>query len=278
MTKTGEVRRGNLVFDVTEAGPPDGEPVLLLHGFPQTSECWDGLVPLLTEAGYRTVAMDQRGYSPRARPKGRRAYLIEELVDDVVAAIDHYGGSVHVVGHDLGAAVAWVLTAVHPEKVRSLTAVSVPHPAAFRRALVTSRQIRKSWYIYVFQVPLLPELRLRRKFVKLFVRRGQTPEHAHRDRVGLSEPGALTAVLNWYRAMPLWSTRFLNATVHRPTLFVWSDDDVALDRKGAELSERHVEGPYEFQILHGVSHWIPDEAPEKLAALLLPHLKRWSNA
>src|SRR4051794_32499159 len=109
-TQKTRITREGLAFNVSEAGPPDGRLVLLLHGFPQHSDSWDGLVPLLTEAGYRTLAMDQRGYSPGARPRNRSAYRISELVADAAAVIDHYGGPVHLVGHDWGAAVAWALT------------------------------------------------------------------------------------------------------------------------------------------------------------------------
>lgn len=280
MASNGQFRRGILTFDVTESGPADGEPVLLLHGFPQHRDCWDQLVPVLNAAGYRTVAFDQRGYSPRARPRGRWAYRVENLVADAAAVVDHYSGedcSMHVVGHDWGAAVAWTLTSAHPDKVRSLTAVSVPHPAAFRRAVFTSRQFRASWYVFLFQIPVVPEMILRRRFLRLFVARGgQTIAAARRDLDGFLEPGAFTGAVNWYRAMLLSSRKFMGAKVRRPTLFVWSDNDKAVDRKGVDLTTRHLAGPYEFHELTGVSHWIPDEAPEKLAAVLLPHLKRWS--
>lgn len=278
MAPTTQVSHGELAFNVTEAGPPDGEPVLLLHGFPQHSNSWDALVPHLTSAGYRTVAMDQRGYSPGARPVGRAAYRITELVADAAAVIDRCaGGRAHVVGHDWGAAVAWALASAEPDKVRSLTALSVPHPGAFLRAMVTSSQGLKSWYMYLFQLPWLPERLLRGRLAEVLVRSGQSREHAERDAAGFAGAGALTAALNWYRAMPLLDPRRANDPVRRPTLFVWSDGDVAIGRAGVDRTPSYVQAPYQFETLRGVSHWIPDEAPDALAELLVPHLNRWSD-
>ena len=155
--------RDGLHFGVTEYGPADGTLVLLLHGFPQTSASWGPVARRLAAAGYRVLAPDQRGYSPGARPSGRRPYRVEELAADVVALADAAGGGpVHVVGHDWGAIVAWALAALHPERVTTVTGVSVPHPAAFFRAMTRSRQALLSWYTYAFQVPGLAERYLAR--------------------------------------------------------------------------------------------------------------------
>lgn len=268
------ISRAGLVFDVYEAGPADGEPVVLLHGFPQFSDSWDALVPLLHEAGYRTVTMDQRGYSPGARPSGRRAYVVSELVADAAALVDHVGGPVHVVGHDWGAVVAWGLAAAHPEKVRTLTALSVPHPQAFLTSFVTSLQALKSWYMFAFQLPAVPErLLTAERAAQALVRSGQSPERARRDATRLAGP-ALTGPLNWYRAMPFLDPRTARVPVRVPTLLVWSDGDVAIGRASVDRSARYVQAPYRMEVLHGVSHWIPDEAPAEVAALLLPHLKQ----
>lgn len=280
MAPTRQVSRGGLAFTITEAGPAGGEKVLLLHGFPQHADSWDQLVPLLTAEGYRTVAMDQRGYSPGARPKGRRAYRMPELVADSVAVIDAVapGGRVHVVGHDWGATVAWALAAAHPDRLHSLTALSVPHSGAILRAMVTSVQGLRFWYICFFQLPRLPEFLLRRHLYDVLQRSGQPPAAARRDSGSFTGPGALTAALNWYRAIPFVDPRASAEPVRTPTLLVWSDGDVAIDRHGAEACGGYVQAPYQFETLHGVSHWIPDEAPAQTAALLLPHLKRWSGS
>ena len=148
--------RGALRFDVVDGGPTDAdETVLLLHGFPQTSASWAPVAERLHAAGLRTLAPDQRGYSPGARPRGRAAYRVEHLVDDVAALVTSSGaGSVHVVGHDWGAVVAWALAAHRPELVRTVTGVSVPHPAAFLSGMLHGPQLLHSWYMGVFQLPV----------------------------------------------------------------------------------------------------------------------------
>lgn len=265
-------------LDVHEAGPEDGEPVLLLHGFPQGADSWDEVVPALTAAGYRTVAPDQRGYSPAARPQGRSAYALSQVVADAVAVIDdRCGGRAHVVGHDWGAAVAWRLAARHPERVRTHTALSVPPPAVFARSLLTSRQVLASWYMGVFQLPWLPERLLAANgrgyspvLADALRRTGQTRERAKRDARRLADPAALSAALAWYRGV-LVEPPVDAVPVTVPTLFVWSDGDTALTRQSTELAHTAVTGPYRYAELRGVSHWIPEEAPGELAALLLGH-------
>ncbi len=268
------------MFDVLDAGPAEGELVVLLHGFPQTVNSWDRLAPLLHERGYRTLAMNQRGYSPRARPRGRRAYRLAELIDDVVAVIDAAGGKpVHVVGHNWGAVVGWALAAMRPEKVRTLCALSVPHPLAFLNATVTSWQGLASWYTYVLQLPWLPERLFdparpsgQARMIRLLRASGQSEANARRDAEQLATPGAYTAAINWYRAMPLTPWRQLRRRVQAPTLLVWSDGDTAVHRKGVELTPPFVAGPYHLEVLAGVSHWIPEEVPETVAELIGTHL------
>ena len=273
-----QVSRGDLVFSVRESGPRDGELVVLLHGFPQFSDSWDALVPVLTSHGYRTLAMDQRGYSVGARPSGRWAYRMSELVADVVALIDAHGGKpVHVVGHDWGAAVAWALTVARPDKVRSLTALSVPHPGGFVKAMATSVQGIASWYMYLFQLPWLPEKLLHSQQLRLRAMSGQAVEHARRDASHFPDPTAWTGPLNWYRAVIFNNPRVLSKRVHRPTLFVWSDGDTAITRRAAEICADYVDAPFQFETLRGVNHWIPEAATSELAALLIPHLRRWST-
>src|SRR5438445_317950 len=146
--------RDGLIFDVREEGPVAGAPVVLLHGFPETSASWRDVMLKLAAAGYHVLAPDQRGYSPRARPASRRAYRRPELVADVLALADQMDvDRFHLVGHDWGAAVAWGVAMEHPHRLRSLTSLSIPHPAAFRRAAFTSRQALRSWYMAFFQLP-----------------------------------------------------------------------------------------------------------------------------
>ncbi|MFE3291389.1 alpha/beta fold hydrolase [Rhodococcus sp. NPDC059234] len=270
-------RRGGLVFDVRDEGPIDGVPVVLLHGFPQDWRSWDALAPLLHARGYRTLAPNQRGCSPGARPRSRWAYRRAELTADVVELIEQADlGPVHLVGHDWGAAVAWNLAAERPDLVRTLSALSVPHPAAFARAVLTSSQIVKSWYMFAFQVPWLPERLLASGDAvrRQLLRSGMSVEVADRDLAPMREQGRARGALNWYRAMLFSTPGHTAARVRVPTLHVWSDGDTALGAKGAALTGRYVAGPYRLETLRGVSHWIPDEAPEQLDALLAPHLQR----
>lgn len=254
-------------FDVIDQGPLDGPVAVLLHGFPQRASSWQGVAERLNERGIRTVAPDQRGYSPRARPHRRTAYRIGELAGDISALIDTLdAGPVHLVGHDWGAVVAWTV-ATDTEPVRSLTAVSVGHPAAFLRSMLGS-QILKSWYIGMFQVPGLPERLLSDpvRGGRMLGGAGMTRAMTATFQRDIVEYGALPGALNWYRALPFSGLAL--GRVRVPTSMVWSDGDTALGRKGAELSERFVDAPYSLHVLDGLSHWIPDEAPDVLAEIV----------
>lgn len=273
--RIGTFTRDGLVFDVRDEGPIDGTPVVLLHGFPQDSRSWDELAPLLHRRGFRTLAPDQRGYSAGARPRARWAYRASELVADVVALIDQAGlGPAHVVGHDWGAAVAWGIAAERPDRVRTLTALSVPHPAAFVRAMLTSRQILKSWYMFAFQLPWIPERLITPDGYgyRALLASGQSEDGAKRDLEPMRDRTRARGALNWYRAMPFTAPRSASRKVRVPTLFVWSDGDTAIGAVGPDLTARFVDGPYTYEVLRGVSHWIPDEAAERVDELLGSHL------
>jgi pimeloyl-ACP methyl ester carboxylesterase len=270
-------RRDGMVFDVRDGGPGDGEPVVLLHGFPQDSSAFDRLAPALHTAGLRTLAPDQRGYCPSARPRGRGAYKLRAAVDDVLALLYDAGlRSAHVVGHDWGGAVAWGLAAWHPERVRTLTALSTPHPAAMQRALLTSDQGLRSYYMGLFQLPVLPERLLlagRGAALRRMLTRGGLPEDAvDRYVARMREPGALTAALNWYRALPL-TLRDPVGTVRVPTLHVWSTGDAFLGRTATEASADHVEADYRLEVLEDVPHWIPELAADRTAELITAHVR-----
>ena len=270
-------RRDGLTFDVRDAGPPDGEPVVLLHGFPQDSTAWTAVAGDLHAAGLRTLAPDQRGYSPGARPPGRTAYRLRELAADVLALLDAAGlGSAHVVGHDWGAVVGWALAAWHPERVRTLTAVSVPHPAAMAQAFVTSDQALRSSYMALFQLPVLPErLLLARDGAALrwmLLTSGLSPELSEHYVRRMQEPGALATALAWYRALP-FHARDPVGTVRVPTLHLWSTRDAALGRTATERSRRFVDAPYRLEVLEGVPHFIPEVAPGRVAELVTEHVR-----
>lgn len=276
--------RGDLTFAVDDRGPEDGPPVVLLHGFPQNSSSWAAVAEQLNRAGYRTLAPDQRGYSPEATPSGRHSYRISELVADVAALIDQAGlGPVHLVGHDWGAAVAWAVAAKHPELLRSLTAVSVPHPAAFALSMLTSSQILQSYYMLLFQLPWLPELVTRKEngfFFQMLKRSGQSPATALRDIRNLQEGDTASGAVNYYRALPfsVGMAPALRRKITVPTLQVWSNGDIALGRRGHDLTRRFVDAPWKLVVLDGVSHWIPEEQPAKLADLIDDHAASVSAA
>jgi len=269
--------RDGFVFNVEDRGPIGAEAIVLLHGFPENRTCWDGVVPSLVDAGYRTLAPDQRGYSPGARPREPEEYVMEQLVGDVLALADQAGiDRFHVVGHDWGGAVAWAVAGEHPDRVHTLTVLSTPHPRAFRRALVSSDQAVRSRYMAFFQLRGTAEKALLqddgRRFVGGMAKAGLDRGVARAYFEFLREPDAMTCALNWYRAIRVRPRADVPA-VTVPTLYVWSTEDTALGREAAELTARHVKGPYRFEVLEGISHWIPEEVPETVAGLLLDHVR-----
>src|SRR5437016_6306096 len=189
-----EFHNEELAFDVRDEGPADGEVVILLHGYPETKASWDGVVPGLADAGFRVLAPDQRGYSPRARPRGRRAYAADRLVGDVLALADAAGARrFHVVGHDWGGAVAWYCGMWHPDRVLTLTSLATPHPSAFQRSLLTSTQLFHSWYMLFYQLPRLPEWSASagpggQLFRRTLLRSGLPPEKLESYMAVLHEP------------------------------------------------------------------------------------------
>ncbi|WP_019202150.1 alpha/beta fold hydrolase [Tsukamurella sp. 1534] len=271
-----EFTRAGLTFPVVDTGPLDGDIVVLLHGFPQTASSWGPTAELLNAQGFRTVAPTQRGYSHTANPKSRWQYRSSQLVADV-AELLRVTGPAHLVGHDWGASTAWLVAAEHPGLVRSLTTVSVPHPFAFLRSFLRSTQALKSYYMYLFQIPVLPELLARRYpgAVSEFLRRGGMPEEARRaTHDEIVEPGLFGTALNWYRGMPFVSVAGgAPSHVQCPTTHIWSDQDIALVRAGADLAGEYVDAPYRLIVLEGVSHWIPDERPAELAEAIVENTR-----
>jgi pimeloyl-ACP methyl ester carboxylesterase len=280
------IAANGLHFTARASGPEDGRAVLFLHGFPQTSLSWRHQLDAVAGAGMRGLAFDQRGYSPGARLPDVSDYAVSELVADVLAVADAQGMErFDLVGHDWGAIVAWVTAGLHPDRVRTLTAVSVPHPRAFSAAYAGSGdgaddQRQRSSYIDVFRAEggvaeraLLGEDGSGDGLRRMFDASGlpsTTDEVAEFVSVML-EPGAMTAALNWYRASDPAALAGVDA-ITVPTLYVWSDEDVALGRAAAEATVEWVSAPYRFEILAGISHWIPETAPDALSNLLLEHL------
>jgi pimeloyl-ACP methyl ester carboxylesterase len=275
-----QIRVGEHVFDVRVAGPDDGEVVLLLHGFPQSSWSWREQVDAIGAAGYRAVAPDQRGYSPEARPSDVEAYAMPHLVADAIGIADAVGAErFHLVGHDWGAAVAWATAIGHPDRVRSLVALSVPHPDAFRRALQGeggSDQASRSSYVELFVSDGAADMFTAEGgegLRNMFAVSGLTGDvQPYVDL--LMQPGAMQAALNWYRAAFVAGDgeRPAAGPCRVPTMFVWSTEDGALGPEGATWTEAYVDAPYRFEVIEGVGHWIAETVPERLNALLLEHL------
>jgi pimeloyl-ACP methyl ester carboxylesterase len=263
-------------FDAIADGPPDGRPVLLLHGFPEAGVEWSHQVAALGAEGFRAVAPDQRGYSPGVRPERATDYAMDALVADVVALADELGWErFDLIGHDWGGAVAWWTADAHPERLRSLSVVSTPHPAALGEALRSDEEQRMmSQYMTDWREKsterrmLADDAKAIRTMFDRRVEHSRIEEYIQR----LTEPGALTAALNWYRSGKP-GTRAGRITV--PTLYVWSTEDVALGSAAALGTAAWVEGPYRFEMIEDVSHWVPEEAPELVTSLLLEHLNAY---
>jgi pimeloyl-ACP methyl ester carboxylesterase len=275
-----EIDANGFTFTARAAGPHDGRPVLLLHGFPQSSWSWRSQLVRLASAGYRAVAPDQRGYSAGARPLPVADYTVPHLVADVLSLADTLEmPRFDLVGHDWGGMVAWVTAARHADRVRSLTVVSTPHPEALRAALLGDdpEQADRSSYIALFQRPeeperlLLGEDRSGSGLRQMFASSGLDPSQTDEYVSVMVQPGALTAALNWYRAMSGADVEGLPPVIV-PTRYIWSTGDPALGRVAAEATAEWVAGRYRFDVLDGVSHWVPEEAPDELNRLLLEHL------
>ncbi|MDQ3618538.1 MAG: alpha/beta hydrolase [Actinomycetota bacterium] len=269
--------REGWIFDVRAAGPKTGAPVILLHGFPQDSTCWDQLIGPLTVAGYRTIAPDLRGYSPGSRPSRVDDYALDHLLEDVLDIADDFGSeSFHVVGHDWGGVLAWALAVRHADRILSLTSLSMPHPKAFQQALLTPVQAARSLYALFVQIPVVPErlLLARDSYVlrRALQATGLSAERARYYARRMNEPDALSSALAWYRAAMRSPARERGSTVARPTLYLWGTADPALGRRAAETTADHVTGPYRFERLEDAGHWLPETEADRVIGPLLDHL------
>jgi pimeloyl-ACP methyl ester carboxylesterase len=271
-----EVFRGELAFPVRTAGPDDGEPVIFLHGFPQTSATWSPYLARFSAAGFRAIAPGQRGYVTTARPTAVDQYALDHLVADVLGVADGLGvNRFHLVGHDWGGIVGWALAAAHPERLRSLTSISTPHPRAFASSLWRSFQLTRSWYVGFFQIPQIPERLLMARngvLLRSTLRHSGLPDaHVATYADTMLQPGAMTAAINYYRALrPRHTLAVGRITV--PALYVWSTNDIALGPVAARATGDEVDAPYQFEVLEGASHWIPETRLDELSALVLKHV------
>jgi epoxide hydrolase 4 len=267
---------------VREAG--EGEPVVLLHGFPETSWSWRHQLPALAAAGYHAVAPELRGYGGTARPEALADYALPELIGDLEALVHALGHeSAHIVGHDWGGSVAWATASRRPELVRTLTILNSPNPVASAEGRQHDDQRRRSWYMLFFQFTGVAEEWLSRDdfanlrgFFRTAAPGAITADDEEAFVAPLREPGALTAALNYYRAnIPPES--WLRPPpdpppVLRPTLIVWGEDDAYLGPILLERSVTKVAGPLRVERLPGIGHWVQQEAPEAVNRHLLAHL------
>jgi len=261
-----------LAFEVE--GDADGDPVLLLHGFPDTSRVWVHQRRALVEAGRLVITPDMRGFGASGRPEAIESYRMSTLVADVLAILGAVGRDrVDVVGHDLGAVLGWALASRVPAVVHRLVAISVGYPQGF--AELDLEQWQRWWYMLLFQPPGLAETFLPLddwRGLRLLARGHPAIDDCIAE---LSEPGALTAALAWYRAntpSEAWVAPFDGPNVAAPTMGIWSTDDVALTEAQMTSSAAHVDGPWRYERLEGLGHWLPLEAPEVIDALLLDFL------
>lgn len=262
------------------AGPAAGEFVLLLHGWPEFADAWTEQLHALGEAGYRAVAVDQRGYAAGARPDDVAAYTIEQLVSDALAFADSQGADrFHLIARDWGAMVAWTLATTHPHRLRSLAVLSTPHPSALQHAAATDDgQFHDLGYIRFFRrgVGKAEKYLLRDGAMRLrAVYDNRIPvEFVERNVARLSEPGALTATLNWYRGATTDAFDIPAGRITVPTLYIWGSEDPWLGRGAAELTVHHIDAEYRFQIIEGAGQLLASETADEVIALLLDHVGR----
>jgi pimeloyl-ACP methyl ester carboxylesterase len=277
MPEAHEVATNGIHLRVLQEGPADGPLAILLHGFPEHAGAWEEHSTLLARAGYRVWAPDQRGYGGSDKPERVADYALDRLAADVVGLIDAAGRErAVVIGHDWGAAVAWWVAARHPERVAKLVAINVPHPAAMRGYVGRSlAQLRKSWYILAFQLPLLPEALASREDFRMLARALTsssrpgtfTNEDLSAYRRAWAQPGALRSMLDWYRAMLRHPPAMADARIAVPTLLLWGVHDVALERGLAQRSiDLCDDGRLTF--FEDATHWVHHEEPERVHAAI----------
>jgi pimeloyl-ACP methyl ester carboxylesterase len=277
------LQANGLTFNLAEAG--SGPPVLLLHGFPDCWRLWRHQLPALADAGHRVLAPDLRGFGGTDKPERAEDYKMRTLVGDAVGLLDALRvDRAAVVGHDWGAALAWMVAMFAPDRVSRLVAVSVGHPVSFSDVDLGQKQ--RSWYMLWFQFAGVAERVLPEHDWAVFRRwawngagPGQDPD-CDRQVAELSRPGALTAGLNWYRANVDPATFIRSGPIRSslppvacPTMGVWSTDDFAVAEAQMTGSQRFVTGPWHYRRLEGVSHWVPVHAPQALNRLLVDFLR-----
>jgi pimeloyl-ACP methyl ester carboxylesterase len=271
-------KNGDVELQAVAAGPKDGPVVILLHGFPEFWYGWRRQVEPLAAAGFRVIVPDQRGYNLSSKPTDVAAYALTELVSDVIAIADQLGQKkIFLGGHDWGAAVAWSTALLHPQRIAKLAVLNVPHPSVMRKFLSTRpRQLVRSWYLFFFQLPLLPEAifsAFRYRVGARSLLRSSRPgtfsaEDLAQYRTAWAQPGALTGMINWYRALFRFRTKFPDRTVHVPTRILWGERDAFLLAEMAHESLRFCTSAELFTFANA-THWLQHEEPVRVSELLI---------
>ncbi len=269
-----QVHLNGLNFNIICEGPKDAPLIILLHGFPECWLTWEAQIQPLVDAGYRVMAPDQRGYSLTNKPKSIIDYRIDLLASDV-DAIRIYAGAekIHLVGHDWGGAVAWWYGMHYGQHLQSLTVLNVPHPLAFKKTLLSNKkQLVKSWYMFFFQIPKLPELllalrsfkMLKRGLIKSSNNNSFTPQIIDNLQIAWSQKGAITGMLNWYRAALRHQVRATSKRVCCPVRILWGENDIALTKEMAQLSTRYCDS-VDITYYPDASHWLTHDKPVQVS-------------
>ncbi|MEI8080614.1 MAG: alpha/beta hydrolase [Actinomycetes bacterium] len=282
------VRANGIDMHCLVAGPPDGDLVVLLHGFPELAISWQHQLPALAEAGYRAVAPNQRGYGATTRQGPYDTVTLAQDVSDLITALGHQRA--YVVGHDWGGGVAWTFASLHPNQLLGLVAANCPPPSVLARAIRSSpRQLRKSWYMFFFQIPHLPEYLLTRDNAAVmvgsmvrgsYVRDAFTEADLEQYRAAFAEPGAATAAINWYRAglrRPRRSEDLVRTPISAPVLVLWGARDAFLgselvspDRLANVLAPGNSATVVYFE---GAGHFVQNEVPTEFNVALIDWLR-----
>ncbi len=282
--KHERITTNGVSLHVVTDGPKDGPLVILLHGFPEHWYSWRHQIPFLADQGFCVWAPDQRGYNESDKPHGVSAYSLAELAKDVIGLIDaSERDKVYLVGHDWGAVVAWWTAIHHPERLHKMAVLNVPHPVVMERTMRKSfKQLRMSWYIFFFQLPFLPELGFKRgggrdmaESMRRTARKGTfSDEDMERYREAWAKPGAVTAMINWYRAAFRARPPIPRDTrVKVPTLLIWGARDVALSRQMAQPSIDMCDDG-RLVLIEEATHWVQHDEPERVNQLLGDFLPR----
>jgi pimeloyl-ACP methyl ester carboxylesterase len=278
-TTESTISNGDVGLHCVSCGPPEGPLVVFLHGFPARWSTWRAILPAFARAGFFAVAPDLRGYGASDRPRGIEHYGVSHLVDDVVAIVNAFGRTgASVVGHDVGGGIAWATAMAHPERVERLAILNSVHPVGFERQIRRWSQLSKSWYIFFFLLPRIPEWWLSRRdfeWIRRTLAQDGLSDAVVRDLLeGVRPPGALHAAINWYRASVRDGTRrrLALARVDRPTLVVWGDRERYLDPELAVPPTDWVTNARVEHVPNG-SHWVHHDAPDEVCELVLSHFR-----